>query len=255
MRRHLRGLGGLLLVTVLILAAGCGGQRLISRDQEISLGREAGDQFEAQNGGRDQNAEIAALVGPLADRVTAAAEPPDYPYDVRVMKNKEVNAVAFPGGRLYLYRGLIDKFERNPDMIAWVLAHETTHISREHAVRVIERQMGYEVVIGLILHSGNWAQIAGAVSDLMLLSYSRDNEYEADRMGMLYAHAAGYDPTAAVAVLETFQEIQKNNPNSLELMFATHPGNTERLEQSQRYLTQEGWSGHWYTPGGQPQAP
>jgi SOS-response transcriptional repressor LexA len=82
--------------------------------------------------------------------------------------------------------------------------------------------------------------------DLVLLDYGRDDEYEADRMGMLYSYQAGYDPTAALAVIEAFKRLQGKDPNRLELLFATHPGNTEREDAVKAFLRQQGWSGKYY---------
>ena len=107
---------------VAVLASGCG--HAISRGQEIRMGREAGDYFEAGNGGLDCDPVAEAAIQQIAARLAPVAKPPDYPYEVRVLLNYEVNAVAFPGGRIYVYRGLIEAFDRDPDKIAWVLGHE-----------------------------------------------------------------------------------------------------------------------------------
>ena len=209
-----------LFCTVVIIAfvsgvtAGCKG-RLISKDQEIKLGQDAGE---------------------------------DYPYDYRALADEPTTAVAFPGGRIYIFRGMIGVLNSDRDKIAWVLGHETTHVARQHAVRRIERQLGYEAIIALIFGKKDSARIASAVAGLVLLDYGRDNENEADRMGMLYAHNAGYDPTAAVAVLRTFQEIQGREPNNFEIMFATHPGNQDRINHAKGYIGQMGWSGAYYAP-------
>ncbi len=231
------------------LLSGCGGH-IISRDQEIQMGRQSADQFERENGGRGRDPALVALTQRLAARITPVAQPPDYPYDIRVLDNKVVNAVAFPGGRLYLYRGLIETFDRNPDQLAWVLSHEVSHISRRHATKIIERQLGYQAIISLLLNKGDAPQIAGAVANLMLLGYSRDEELEADRYGLIYTHAAGYDPTAAIGVLKKFQELQGREPSKFEIMFATHPGDNTRIDAVQGYLKAQGWSGAYYRPDG-----
>jgi len=230
---------------VALLLGGCDGGRLISQDQEVTMGRQAGDQFEAKYG-LDKDPAVNASVKAIAARVTGAAKPPDYPYDVRVLDSTEVNAVAFPGGRLYLFRGLIETFGRDPDPIAWVLAHEAAHVARRHTTKRIEQQLGYEAIISLVFNRGDAPQIAGAVASLMLLSYSRQEESEADRYGLIYAHAAGYDATAAVRVLQKFQEIQGRNPSDVEVMFDTHPGNTQRLDGVKNYLKSQGWQGRYY---------
>jgi len=246
--RRTNQLTGGVIVALIALAMTCGCQsRLISRDQEIQLGRDAGDDFEHKHG-RDTNAQRSALVKSIGANLERAAEPPDYSYDYRVLGDDTTNAVAFPGGRIYIFRGMIKELDGNRDKIAWILAHETAHVARQHAVRRIERQLGYEAIIALIFKKESAARIAGAVGSLMLLDYGRDNEFEADRMGMLYAHNAGYDPTAAVAVLELFQEVQGREPNDFEIMFATHPGNKDRINHARGYIEKMGWRGDYYKP-------
>jgi len=250
MNRYLRPPILLVVVIVALTAAltGCKGKRLISRDEEIRIGQQAGDEFEAQHG-LDGDRQIRAMVSRIGADIARAAKPPDYPYDYRVLSDKQPNAVAFPGGRIYIFRGMVDAVDNNPDKIAWILAHETTHVARQHAVRRLERQLGQEIAIELLLgKKEDAAKVAGVISGLVLLDYGRDNEYEADRAGMAYAQQAGYDPTAAVAVLELFQEIQGRNPNDFEIMFATHPGNNDRINHAQGYLEQQGWSGSYYSP-------
>jgi len=240
-----------LLLGCLLLASlpGCGGgRRLISKDQEISMGREAADQFERENGGRSADPAAVELVNRIAARLVPVTKPPDYPYDIRVLNNREINAVAFPGGRIYVFHGLIKHFDADPDKIAWVIGHEAAHVARQHAVRRVERQLGYEAIIALIFNKGDAPQIASAVAGLMLLDYGRDNELEADRYGLTYAHAAGYDPTAAIAVLQGFQELQKHKPSNLEIMFMTHPGEDTRINHVRDYLKSQGWHGAYYQP-------
>lgn len=233
-------------LTALALVCGCQ-SRLISKNQEIQLGQDAGDDFERKYG-RDTNVQRNALVKSIGANIGRAAEPPDYPYDYRILSSNQPNAVAFPGGRIYIFQGMINRLDGNRDKIAWILGHETTHVARQHAVRRIERQLGYEAIIALILKKKSAARIASTVGSLVLLDYGRDNEFEADRMGMLYAHNAGYDPTAAVAVLKLFQEIQGSEPNDFEIMFATHPGNKDRINHAKGHIEKMGWSGAYYTP-------
>jgi len=233
-------------LTASILVCGCQ-SRLISKNQEIQLGRDAGDDFERKYG-RDHDPARNALVKSIGANLELAAEPPDYPYDYRILASNQPNAAAFPGGRIYIFRGMLSKLGGNPDKIAWILGHETAHVARQHAVRRIERQLGYEAIIALIFNKKSAARIASTVGSLMLLDYGRDNEFEADRMGMLYAHNAGYDASAAVAVLELFQKIQGSEPNDFEIMFATHPGNKDRINHAKGYIEKMGWSGAYYTP-------
>ncbi len=238
----------LLVALVVLTVAGCKRpQRLLSTDQEIELGREAGDDFEREHG-RDRDQRRNEMLQRIEGRIENVAEPPDYPYDFRVLADDAVNAVAFPGGRIYFYRGLFEALAYDEDQLAWVGGHEAVHISRQHACRRIERSLGYELVIQLIFGKDTAGEIAGLVAGLVLQDYGRDNELEADRMGLEYTHAAGYDPTAALAVLEKFSEIQGEDPSDVELLFMTHPGNTTRSDAVKSYLRQRGWSGSYFRP-------
>lgn len=233
-------------LTALALVCGCQ-DRLISKNQEIQLGQDAGDDFERKQG-RDRDPVRNALVNSVGANIERSAEPPDYPYDFRIIASNQPNAAAFPGGRIYIFRGMIKAVGTNRDKIAWILGHESAHVSRQHAVRRIERQLGYEAIIALIFRKKSAGRIASAVGSLVLLDYGRDNEFEADRMGMLYTHNAGYDPTAAIAVLKLFQEIQGREPNDFGIMFATHPGNQDRINHAKGYIEKMGWNGAYYSP-------
>jgi beta-barrel assembly-enhancing protease len=242
---------GVLLVAAMAASlAGCNGADAIlgvNKDDEVKMGREAGDEFEAKNGGR-LTGPSEALVKSIGERVSAVAQPPEYPYDYRALDSKEVNAVAFPGGRVYVFRGLIEALGSDPDQLAWVIAHETSHVSQRHAVEKVERAMGYEAVISLALGRKSAAKYAEVVAGLMLQDYGRGNESEADRLGLKYAHDAGYDPTAAVPVLAKFREIQGRDPSKLEIMFASHPGNTDRENAVKDLLRKSGWRGRYFQP-------
>ncbi len=240
------------LLVLVVVVAGCVGgckrpDRLLSRDEEVRLGQEAGDDFEREHG-RDYDQRRNAMLQRIGRRIEQVAEPPDYPYDFRVLADDAVNAVAFPGGRIYFYRGIFQALGYDEAQLAWVAGHEVTHISRQHACRRIEKSLGYELVIQLIFGKDTAGQIAGLVAGLMLQDYGRDNEFEADRMGVEYAHAAGYDPTAALAVLQKFSEMQGEDPSDFELLFMSHPGSTARSDAIKSHLRQRGWRGKYFAP-------
>ena len=238
-----------ILLTGAVFLAGCGGGRLISQDQEVKLGREAGADFEKQYGGRDRDPRrnaLATQIGSRIAQVASGAPYPPYPYEYRVLANKEVNANAFPGGLIYLWRGLYGAVNYDEQELAWVVGHETTHVARQHSVRRMEKALGYDLLIQLVLGNDTGGQIAAAIANLSLQDYGRDQELEADAGGLRFAHDAGYDPTASLAVLEAFKKLQGKDPSKLELLFATHPGNTTREDAVRATLSQEGWRGKYY---------
>jgi predicted Zn-dependent protease len=236
---------------LLALLAGCGdGAKLISRDEEIRMGREAAADFERKNGGRDQDQRRNVLANSIGTRITAAANSgkyPKYPYEFRVLDNGKVNANAFPGGIIYLWRGLYNVLGYEEEQLAWVAGHEAAHVARQHSVQRVERALGYELIIQLALGKDTAGKIASAVAGLSLQEYGRDQELEADRLGATLAKEAGYDPTASLLVLAAFKK-QGSDPSNLELLFASHPGNTTREENLNALFRQQGWSGKHFKP-------
>jgi len=242
------------LVAIAAIAAlnigGCG-EQLISRDDEVKMGREAAASFERQNGGRSNDPRLVALTATVGQRITRVATTGKlypYPYEFRVLDNRQVNANAFPGGIIYLWRGLFGALNNDEPQLAWVAGHEAAHVARRHATDRIGQQLGVSLVIQLVLGKGDTAQIANAVSGLTLQAYGRDQELEADRVGALFAKNAGYDPTVSLAVLEAFKKIQGREPSDLEIFFASHPGNNTREDALKAYFRKQGWSGKYFTP-------
>lgn len=246
-----RGIVVVVMVTAaaLVNIGGCQGPKLISQDEEVRMGRQAAEKFERENGGRSNDPRIVSLTNSIGARIgrTAIAGPyPDYPYEYRALANSKVNANAFPGGIIYLWAGLFGALNYDPDQLAWVAGHEGAHVARQHSVRRIERALGYDLVIQLVLGQDTAGKIASAVAGLTLQNYGRDQELEADRIGTQFAKEAGYDPTACIPVLETFKRLQGKDPSDFELFFASHPGNTDREDRLKSYMSQQGWSGKYF---------
>jgi predicted Zn-dependent protease len=238
---------GFLLCVTVVFTAGCkDGSWLFTADDEIKLGQEAAVEFEKENKVAT-NREQTALVQDVGARVAASAIPPNYPYQFKVIDTDEVNAVAFPGGPVYMYRGLLEQFKGDRDMTAWVLGHEVSHIALRHAAKRIENQVGAQLATELILGKGRAADVAGLVGGLMFQDYGRDKELQADHQGLVYAAKAGYDPTAAIAVIKVFQSISGGkDPSKLELLFMSHPGDQTRINQIRSLCAKYGYKGKYY---------
>lgn len=126
----------------------------------------------------------------LTGRLAAGVDTP-YQFNVRVVRSKVVNAFAAPGGQVVVLKGLLDKAE-SPEEVAGVLAHEMAHVVERHATEGIVRALGLTAIIAAI--SGDTASIGGKSAELgatiLALSYSRDVETEADRVGVAMLNAA-----------------------------------------------------------------
>jgi len=245
------GIRLLALVTVTVAVGfaltGCDGTTfLISKDQEIQIGREAAADFDAQHR-VDRTSTRARQLQTILNRVANAASPPDYPYSVTIVREDVNNAFALPGGPIYFYEGLLDTLNWDEDQIAWVMGHELTHIRQKHAIRRIERAVGAQVLIEVLLGGQSTAgQIAGVVGGLALQDYGRDNELMADRLGTRWTAGAGYDPSAALPVLAAFKRIQGSDPSDLEILFMSHPGNNDRENAVKAYMDEYDLHGQYY---------
>ncbi|MGI5819748.1 MAG: M48 family metalloprotease [Armatimonadota bacterium] len=241
----------LTLLTAFGLAlTGCGGETfLISKGQEIDIGQQAAADFEQQHPVRE-NTPRARWLAQIGARIAEAAQPPNYPYEFKLVDENVNNAFALPGGPIYVYNGLIETLGADEDMVAWVCGHEASHISHQHAIKRIERAVGAQLLIEWAIGGGTARDIGGVVAGLAIQNYSRDNEYEADRIGCRYAAAAGYDPTAAIPVLQKFRELQGRDPSDFEILFHSHPGNTDREDAVKRYLDANNLYGRYYRGGG-----
>jgi beta-barrel assembly-enhancing protease len=190
---------------------------------------------------------MTRLVRTVGESLAAVASPPAYPYEYRLLAADTVNAVAFPGGRIYTYKGLVDKLHGDRDMLAWVLGHETAHVSLRHSAKRIENQVGVEMLTQVLLGKSDIAKVAGVVSGLAFMDYGRDKELQADAQGLTYSQKAGYDPTAAIGVIKVFQSMSGGkDPSKLELLFMSHPGDNTRIAAVQARCKKMGYKGKYY---------
>lgn len=230
-------LAAFLLLTVFL--AGCattginkGQFNLITSDEEVQMGQEFSIEVEKEFPVW-KNAEVTAYVQSVGDRITRVCDRRDIAYHFAVIEKDELNAFALPGGYIYVYTGLMKTLDDEAQLAA-VLAHEVGHVTARHSTERLTTMYGYSVLVGLILgdNPNFWAGLAADLfSTTGMLAYSRNNEYEADRLGTTYASAAGYDPDGMVEVLSKFIDTEARQPSKLEEWLSTHPPSTERISR------------------------
>jgi predicted Zn-dependent protease len=168
----------------------------------------------------------------LVGSSVATMSSPGYRWRFAAIKSDAVNAFAAPGGYVLISVGLL-KILENEDELAFVMAHEAAHVYRKHHYNVVKRQQ-------LVDQAAKSLQSMDKDNDLSVLSnlsgqmYARGldkgAEYEADRLGVQAMTQAGYDPAAALSVLEKLMELQGSDPRA-ELLFSTHPSPASRIDQ------------------------
>ena len=159
------------------------------------------------------------------------------PFTIKVIDSDEVNAFALPGGFFYVYKGLILAADNEAEL-AGVMAHEIGHVCARHAMEN-ERKMevlDYGMLAGILLGGGiigNVLYNGGPFFEgLAFLKFSRGAEEEADRLGVQYMWAAGYDPTAMATMFEKLEAKNKKKPGTIAKLFVDHPAPAERRAAS-----------------------
>ncbi|WP_291321685.1 M48 family metalloprotease [Desulfonatronospira sp.] len=184
-----------------------------------------------------QDPVITGYVQEIASRLEKAAPPQPFPLQVDVVEDRSLNAMATVAGYMVLFSGMITRMETESEL-AYIMSHELAHITQRHVARNIERskKISAGALLGIIagaLVGADAGQtlavgsIAGAQS--AFLSYSREDEREADHIGMNYLIQAGYNPEGAVSALQKIRRLQFFAGGDIPSYMSTHPGVDERI--------------------------
>jgi predicted Zn-dependent protease len=214
------------------------GQRqftLISEAQEIEIGRDADRDITRSLGVYDDD-ELQAYVQALGERMARDSERPDLPWTFRVLDDPVVNAFALPGGYIYVTRGILAHFSSEAEL-AGVLGHEIGHVTARHGVTRVSRAQIAQLGLGLgtVLVpqlEGIGGELAGAGLGLLFLSYSRDDERQADDLGLNYMTAEGYDPREMAATFEMLYSASgAEDGERIPGWLSSHPDPLERRDR------------------------
>jgi Zn-dependent protease with chaperone function len=181
---------------------------------------------------------IADRIIPFAPRFNERAK--QWQWEVILIGNKQLNAFCMPGGKIAFFSGIIDHLHLTDDEIAMVMGHEIAHALREHGREQLGKQrlaqgvaMGASLLSSLLGYGDIGGRVVGAGAQLTLLKYSRDDETEADLVGLDLAARAGYDPRAALVLWEKMGAASKGAPPQ---WLSTHPSHDTRTAEIRRHL-------------------
>jgi predicted Zn-dependent protease len=155
------------------------------------------------------------------------------PFTIKVIDSDEVNAFALPGGFFYVNKGLLLAADNEAEL-AGVMSHEIAHVAARHAMENEKKMqmIDYGMLAGMILGGGIIGNVlyqgGGLIEGLSFLKFSRGAEEEADKLGVQYMWAAGYDPNAMATMFEKLEAKNKKKPGTIARMFATHPQPPDR---------------------------
>jgi len=163
------------------------------------------------------------------------------PFTIKVIQSGDVNAFALPGGFFYVNSGVILAADSEAEIVG-VMAHEIAHVAARHGVEQASKATLVQYLsIPLIFVGGPLGTIvqnaANILVPLTFLKFSRGAEEEADRLGLQYMWAAGYDPTALLSFFEKLKAKEKKEPSFLAKVFSTHPATGDRMDKARTLLT------------------
>lgn len=210
----------------------------LSPQQEVVLGLQSAPQMAREFGGLSRDAQATQLVKEVGKKLISnlPAEATPYPFEYHLLADpKTVNAFALPGGQIFITEALFSRLETE-GQLAGVLGHETGHVLARHsAAQMAKSQLTQGLVQAVGVASSdsaagaqNAAQIAQMVGGFINLKYGRDDELEADRLGLRFMRASGYDPRSLIRVMEILKEASGGSGQP-EFM-STHPDPGNRIE-------------------------
>jgi predicted Zn-dependent protease len=204
---------------------------LMSEGQEVTLGRDSDPQIVAQYGLYDDD-KVAAYVDEIGQRMAKLSHRPQLQFTFRVLDSPVINAFALPGGYVYITRGILAHMNNEAEL-AVVLGHEIGHVTARHGARQYSKQQLAGLGLGLgsvfIPQVAQFGQLAETALGLLFLKYGRDDEHEADRLGVQYSLAAGFDPETGAKFFEVLDRQQQESGQSLPGWMSTHPAPADRV--------------------------
>jgi beta-barrel assembly-enhancing protease len=224
----------LVLLIVLLAGTATHALSLISVKDEIAMGREAQQQVRKTVPALS-DAQVTSYVTRLGKTLAARAPGPKYPYSFSVADKRDLNAFALPGGPVWIHRGILQA-AANESQVAGVIAHEIAHIAQRHAADQITKQLianGFLGLLGAVLgNDPGGARTAQTGARILaggyMLKFSRDDEREADRVGLDILRRAGWEPRGMADFMDVLRKQQGRDPGSVEVFLSTHPAPAER---------------------------
>lgn len=212
---------------------------LVSYQEEWQLGQQLSQDVAQQMQLVDDRAALA-YVDRIGQRIVDQTELADAPWRFHIVADPQINAFNIPGGHVYVNAGLICAAD-NVSELAGVMAHEISHGVARHGTEQLSKAYGANIIAGLVLGNNPpiYQQIlAQLVAGGTFAKFSRDDEREADHLGIIYMYDAGYDPHGMVTMFQELLSRQKTQPNAVSQFFSSHPLTQERIQNAQAEIAQ-----------------
>lgn len=215
---------------------------LISPAEELQIGKQYAPEVQKQLKGEIDNSAIQGYVSRVGEAIGRVSHDPELEFHFTAVGDESVNAMALPGGYIFITRGMLEKLSSEAELAA-VLAHEIVHVTAKHSASAMSNQIGLEMVLSAVTSekTSETAILAANIgTQLVQLRYSRSAEYEADIYGLEYMVKAGYDPDAMYDMMVMLENLNSQRPIEF---FSTHPSPENRKEKIREKIDSMGVSG------------
>lgn len=197
-----------------------------SEAEEIEMGRQANEEIIAEVGLYD-DPELQDYVEELGQELAAKSERPNLPWSFKVLDDPAINAFALPGGYVYVTRGIMTHLESEAEL-ATVIGHEIGHVTARHGVNQMSKQMLAMAGVGIAAVVAGvdeeWAGVAALGMGILFLKHGRDDERQADELGLRYSERAGFDLRESSQVFDLLDRVgQVEGLGRLPNWLSTHP--------------------------------
>lgn len=206
---------------------------MISLEDEIKMGRETAQQLEAKYG-LSQDYYLNERVDRIGQRLAAVCGRNEITYSFKVLNCNEVNALACPGGFIYVFKGLMDYMPSDTEL-AGVLGHEVGHVAKKHTVHSIEKQLWTSLIL-LAATRGQGLGLVQAAQQALFAGYSRTDERGADKEGVNNTIKAGFNPYAMLITVQKLDDLSKQGGGANYGLFSSHPEPEERVKRVLKQL-------------------
>lgn len=240
-----------LALILIVVAAGCStnpatGKRefnIVSEQQEIAMGQQSHQEVIREFGLYREKPELSRMVEEIGRRIAADSDRPKLPWTFTILDSPIVNAMALPGGYIYITRGMLERVN-SEDELASVLGHEIAHVTARHAAQQISRAQlaQFGMVLGAVVAGPQAAQTYGQLAEigmsLLFQRYSRAQESQADTIGTRYMAKSRYNPIGAELMLMALMRLNKNPAQGIERYFQSHPDPAKRVGDVRKVIAE-----------------
>ena len=234
--------------------SGCATNPVTGKSQFMLISEAQERQIDLENAPHQISTDFGAYEDPVVNNYLVTlgssliphSHRPHLPYSFTPTRSVAVNAYTFPAGTVAVNRGLLLNLRDEAELAA-VLGHELGHVSARHSGARMSKGMLINVAVAsaaaYLEHEGHetsamvTAGLGGVGGAMLLASYSRENEFQADSLGIGYAAAIGQNPTGMATTMQLFSELSQSEPSIVEILFSTHPQSKDRVLAAQEQAT------------------